>query len=331
VGVKYSFLIVEMDILQTAREVIDTEIQQLERLKNCLDGEFVKAVNLLKECRGKVVVTGMGKSGLIGKKIAATLASTGTPAFFLHPAEALHGDLGMVSKGDVVIAISNSGQSSEVLALIPYFKRLGIPIIAVTNNPNSELAKRADAVLKLCVEKEACPLNLAPTSSTTNTLVLGDALAVVLMKLKGFTARDFGLRHPAGSLGRKLKTVGDLGHFNPDEVPIVCENTPMREVVLEISRKGFGATAVVNDEGKLVGIITDGDLRRFVQRGGDFNRDLARDVMTKNPKTAKVDELAMEALKRMEDHKITVLIVVDDENRPIGIIHIHDIMRGEVA
>jgi len=319
------------NILKTAKEVIETEIEQLKRLKDCIDENFERAVKLIADCRGKVVVTGMGKSGIVGKKIAATLASTGTPAFFLHPAEALHGDLGMVSKGDVVIAISNSGQSSEVLGLLPYFKRLGVPVVAITNNPDSELAKHSDVVLRLCVEREACPLNLAPTASTTNTLVLGDALAVALMKLKGFTAEDFGLRHPAGTLGRRLKTVGDLGHFDPKEVPVVHENTPMREVVLEISQKGFGATAVVNDEGKLVGIITDGDLRRFVQKGGDFNRDLAKDVMTRNPKTAKREELAMEALKRMEDHKITVLIVVDEENRPIGIIHIHDIMRGEVA
>jgi len=322
---------VEKNILEIAKKVIDIEIEQLQRLKNCIDQNFERAVQILLTCKGKVVVTGIGKSGIIGKKIAATLASTGTPAFFLHPAEALHGDLGMVSKEDVVIAISNSGKSSEVLAMLPYFKRLGVPIIAITNNPHSELAKRSDVVLKLCVEREACPLNLAPTSSTTNTLVLGDALAVALMKLRGFSKRDFGLRHPAGNLGRKLKLVRDLAHFDPKEVPIVHENTPMKEVVLEISSKGFGATAVVNDEGKLVGIITDGDLRRFVQRGGNFERDLAKDVMTKNPKTAKESELAMEALKRMEDHKITVLIVVDEERRPIGIIHIHDIMRGEVA
>jgi arabinose-5-phosphate isomerase len=320
-----------MDILETAKEVIETEIDQLKNLKNCIDQSFEKAVKLIASCKGKVVVSGIGKSGIIGKKIAATLASTGTPAFFLHPAEALHGDLGMVSKDDVVIAISNSGQSSELLAMLPYFKRLGVPIIAITNNPQSELAKRADIVLKLCVEREACPMNLAPTSSTTNTLVLGDALAVCLMKLKGFTKEDFALRHPAGNLGRKLKLVKDLGHFDRQKVPIVHQDTPMRDVVLEISSKGFGATAVVDDNGKLVGIITDGDLRRFVQRGGDFNKETAKDVMTKNPKTAKADELAMEALKRMEDYKITVLIVVDEQNRPIGIIHIHDIMRGEVA
>jgi len=318
-------------VLETARKVIETEIDQLKRLKDCLNENFVRAVEILNNCKGKVVVTGIGKSGIVGKKIAATLASTGTPAFFLHPAEALHGDLGMVSKGDVVVAISNSGRSSEVLAMLPYFKRLGLPIIAITNDENSELAKRSDVVLKLCVEKEACPLNLAPTSSTTNTLVLGDALAVALMRLKGFSEKDFGLRHPSGTLGRKLKTVGDLGHFNPEEVPIVHENTPMRDVVVEISSKGFGATAVVNDEGKLVGIITDGDLRRFVQKGGNFDKDLAKDVMTKNPKTTKREELAMEALKRMEDNKITVLIVIDEENKPVGIIHIHDIMRGEVA
>ncbi|HIP86240.1 MAG TPA: KpsF/GutQ family sugar-phosphate isomerase [Aquifex aeolicus] len=320
-----------MDILKIAEEVIDIEIEQLKRLKSCLNENFERAVEIVLSCNGKVVLTGIGKSGIIAKKISATLSSTGTPSFFLHPAEALHGDLGMVSKGDVVIAISNSGQSQEVLAMLPYFKRLGIPVIAVTNNPQSELAKRSDVVLNLCVEKEACPMDLVPTSSTTNTLVLGDALALTVMKLRGFSEQDFGLRHPAGSLGRKLKTVADLGHFEPKEIPIVHENTSMKEVVLEISSKGFGATAVVNDEGKLVGIITDGDLRRFVQRGGDFNRDRAKDVMTKNPKTITADRLAMEALKLMEDYKITVLIVVDEQNRPIGIIHIHDIMRGEVA
>jgi len=320
-----------MNLLDIAKGVIEVEIQQLEKLKGCINENFEKAVRLIFNCKGKVVLTGIGKSGIIGKKIAATLASTGTPAFFLHPAEALHGDLGMVSKGDVVIAISNSGQSAEVLNMLPYFKRLGVPLIAITNNPNSELAKHSDVVLNLCVEKEACPLKLAPTSSTTNTLVLGDALAIAVMKLRGFTEKDFALRHPAGSLGRRLKLVKDLAHFKPEKVPIVHEDTPMREVVLEISSKGFGATAVINDNGKLVGIITDGDLRRFVQRGGDFNRELAKDVMTKNPKTAKAEELAMEALKRMEDNKITVLIVVDRENRPIGIIHIHDIMRGEVV
>jgi len=320
-----------MDILKIAEEVIDIEIEQLKRLKSCLNENFERAVEIVLSCNGKVVLTGIGKSGIIAKKISATLSSTGTPSFFLHPAEALHGDLGMVSKGDVVIAISNSGQSQEVLAMLPYFKRLGIPVIAVTNNPQSELAKRSDVVLNLCVEKEACPMDLVPTSSTTNTLVLGDAFALTVMKLRGFSEQDFGLRHPAGSLGRKLKTVADLGHFEPKEIPIVHENTSMKEVVLEISSKGFGATAVVNDEGKLVGIITDGDLRRFVQRGGDFNRDRAKDVMTKNPKTITADRLAMEALKLMEDYKITVLIVVDEQNRPIGIIHIHDIMRGEVA
>jgi len=320
-----------MDVIRIAEEVIDTEISQLKRLKGCLDDNFGRAVELLLNCEGKVVVTGMGKSGIVAKKIASTLASTGTPAFFLHPAEALHGDLGMLSKKDVVIAISNSGQTAEVLAMLPYIKRLGVPLIAITNNPRSELAKRSDVVLNLCVEKEACPLSLAPTSSTTNAMVLGDALAVALMKLRGFTEEDFGLRHPAGSLGRRLKTVGDVGHFNPDEVPVVHENTPMREVVLEISSKGFGATAVVNDDGKLVGIITDGDLRRFVQRGGDFNKQTAKEVMTKNPKVAKKEELAATALKRMEDNKITVLIVVDDEGKPIGIVHVHDIMKGEVA
>jgi len=318
------------EVLRKARRVIEEEIKGLERLRNSLGEEFVKATELILNCEGKVVLTGIGKSGHVARKIASTFASTGTPSFFLHPAEALHGDLGVVDKKDVVIAISNSGESGEVLSLIPYIKLLGVPLIAITNNPTSSLAKYSDVVLNLNVEKEACPLELAPTTSSTATLVLGDALAMTVMELRGFTEKDFALRHPAGSLGRKLRLVGDL-HHTGSELPLVREDTPMKEVVLEMTSKGFGATAVVNEEGKLVGIITDGDLRRFVNRGGDFERSRARDVMTRNPKTARPDELALEALKRMEDYKITVLIVVDEENRPVGIIHMHDILRSEIV
>ncbi len=317
------------DILKKAKRVIDEEIEGIKRLKESLDENFVKAVDLLYNCKGKVIVTGIGKSGHIARKIASTLASTGTPAHFLHPSEALHGDLGVIDKNDVVIAISNSGESAEVIQLIPYIKLLGVPLIAITNRKNSTLAKYSDVHLFLNVEKEACPLRLAPTTSSTVTLVLGDALAMVLLELRGFTEKDFALRHPAGVLGRKLRLVKDLYHTG-DEVPIVYEDTPMKDVVIEMTAKGFGATAVVNKEGKLVGIITDGDLRRFVKRGGSFERDKAKDAMTRNPKTAKPDEMAMEALRRMEEHKITVLIVVDDENRPIGIIHLHDILRDEI-
>jgi arabinose-5-phosphate isomerase len=318
------------EILKVAGRVIEEEIRGIERLKESLNQDFVRAVNLILSCDGKVIVTGVGKSGHIARKIASTFASTGTPAHFLHPAEALHGDLGVIDKKDVVLAISNSGESSEVLSIVPYLKMMGVPLIAITNNPKSTLAKYSDVHLVLNVEREACPMDLAPTTSSTATLVLGDALAMVLMVARGFTEQDFALRHPAGTLGRKLKLVKDL-HHTGNEVPIVREDTPMKETIIEMTTKGFGATAVVNGEGRLVGIITDGDLRRFVNRGGNFDRSLARDVMTRNPKTARPDELALQALKRMEDHKIMVLIVVDEENRPIGIIHMHDILRSEIV
>ncbi len=317
------------EILEQGRKVIEEEIRGLERLRDSLDESFVKAVEILYECEGKVILTGIGKSGHVARKIASTLASTGTPAHFLHPSEALHGDLGMIDKGDVVIAISNSGESGEVVALVPYIKMLGVPLIAITNRPGSTLAKYSDVHIFLNVEKEACPLQLAPTTSSTATLALGDAIAMTLLRLRGFTEKDFALRHPAGALGRKLRLVKDLYHTG-DELPVVREDTPMQEVVLEITSKGFGATAVVNEEGKLTGIITDGDLRRFVKRGGSFEKNVARDAMTRNPKIARPEEMALEALRRMEEHKITVLIVVDEENKPIGIIHLHDILRAEI-
>ncbi|MDW8293803.1 MAG: KpsF/GutQ family sugar-phosphate isomerase [Aquificaceae bacterium] len=318
------------DILRKARRVFDLEIEALERLKNSLDEHFVRAVELIRDCEGKVITTGVGKSGHIARKVASTLSSTGTPAHFLHPAEALHGDLGVIEEGDVMIAFSTSGESPEVKALIPYLKLLSVPLISVTNNPCSTLAKHSEVHIFLCVEREACPLQLAPTSSSTASLVLGDALAMVLLELKGFTERDFALRHPAGALGRKLKRVADLCHRG-EEVPIVGEDTPMKEVIIEMTGKGFGATAVVDSDGRLVGIITDGDLRRFANRGGRFDHSLARDVMTTRPKTAHMEELAAEALRRMEDHKITVLLVVDEERRPVGIIHMHDILKAGVV
>lgn len=319
----------EEEILRSGKRVIEEEIEGLKRLKDSLDENFVKAVELLLSCKGKVILTGIGKSGHIARKIASTLSSTGTPAHFLHPSEALHGDLGVIDRGDVVVAISNSGESAEVVELIPYVKMLGIPLIAITNRKDSTLAKYSDVHLFLNVEREACPLRLAPTTSATATLALGDALAMTLLKLRGFTERDFALRHPAGALGRKLRLVKDLYHTG-DELPVVREEEPMREVILEMTSKGFGATSVVDESGKLVGIITDGDLRRFVRKGGNFDTSVARDVMTRNPKTAKPDEMALEALRRMEEHKITVLIVVDEEHRPVGIIHLHDILRAEI-
>ena len=317
------------EIVQKGRKVIDEEIEGLKRLKDSLDESFARAVELIFRCNGKVILTGIGKSGHVARKIASTLASTGTPAHFLHPSEALHGDLGVIDKEDVVIAISNSGESAEIINLIPYIKMLGIPLIAITNNPDSTLAKRSDIHLFLNIEKEACPLQLAPTTSSTATLVLGDALAMTLLELRGFTREDFALRHPAGALGRRLRLVRDLYHKG-SEMPVVKEDTPLKEAVLEISSKGFGATAVINEEGKLVGIITDGDLRRFVKGGGNFENSVAKDVMTPNPKTTRADAMALEALRKMEEHKITVLIVVDEENRPEGIIHLHDILRAEI-
>ncbi len=317
-------------VLEIGKRIISEEIKGLEGLLSSLDENFSKAVELILSCEGKVILTGIGKSGHIARKIASTLSSTGTPSVFLHPAEALHGDLGIVDKRDILIAISNSGESGEVLALIPYIKLQGVPIIAITNNPRSTLAKHSDVVLNLNIKKEACPLELAPTTSSTATLVLGDALAMTVMELKGFTKEEFALRHPAGALGRKLRLVKDL-HHTGEEIPIVKEDTPMKEVIIEMTAKGFGATAVVNEEGKLVGIITDGDLRRFVNRGGSFENTRAKDVMTKNPKTVSPDELALSALKKMEDHNITVLIVVDEENKPIGIIHMHDILKAEIV
>jgi len=318
------------EVIKKALKVIEEEIEGLRRLGDSLDHQFVKAVDLILSCEGKVIVTGIGKSGHIARKIASTLASTGTPAHFVHPSEALHGDLGVINGKDVVIAISNSGESSEVLNLIPYLKMHRVPIIGITNNSDSSLAKYSDVHLFLNIEREACPLDLAPTTSSTATLVLGDALAMVLMEMRGFTREDFAIRHPAGTLGRKLRLVKDLYHVG-DEMPVVEEDTPMNETIIVMTTKGFGATAVVNSEGKLTGIITDGDLRRFVNRGGNFDRSLARDVMTRDPKTAKPDELALQALRRMEDHKIMVLIVVDEENRPVGIIHMHDILRSEIV
>ncbi len=317
------------DILERARRVIDIELEQIKTLRNSLDENFERAVRLILDCKGKVITTGIGKSGHIARKIASTFASTGTPAFFLHPSEALHGDLGMIDENDIVIAISNSGESQEVIQIIPYIKFLGIPLISITNNPNSELAKRSDVHMSLHVQREACPLNLAPTSSTTCALVLGDALAMVVLELRGFTRESFALRHPGGSLGRKLKKVSDLYHTG-QELPLVREFDSMPQVILKMTSKGFGCAIVVDKDNVLRGIITDGDLRRFVNKGGDINNSKALDAMTKDPKRAYPDELAIEALRRMEDHKITVLPVVDKDSKVIGIIHMHDILKAGI-
>ncbi len=318
------------DELKVARRVLEAEAEAVRELAERLDERFLRALDLLEACRGRVVVTGIGKSGLVGKKIAATLASTGTPALFLHPAEGVHGDLGMVVRGDVVLAVSNSGETDELLILVPALKRLGVPLIVLTGNPRSTLAQHGDVVVDVSVREEACPLNLTPTTSTTAALAMGDALAVALLDRRGIQPDDFALVHPGGSLGRRLLRVEDLMHRGA-EVPIVREETPMREVVLEMTAKRLGTTGVVDAEGRLQGIITDGDLRRALQRDPRLFERMAVEIMTRSPKTIGGGELAAKALEVMEQHAITQLLIVDASRRPEGIIHLHDILRAKIV
>ncbi|ACO03325.1 MAG TPA: KpsF/GutQ family sugar-phosphate isomerase [Persephonella sp.] len=313
---------------QIGKKVLEEERNALQKTLSALDNNFDKAVELILNTKGKVVVTGMGKSGLVGKKIAATLASTGTPSFFLHPAEAIHGDLGMISKEDIVLAISNSGETPELLAIIPTIKRWGNKVISITNNKNSTLAKESDIHLYLNIEREACPLNLAPTSSSTATLALGDALAVALLEMRGFTAEDFARFHPGGSLGRKLMRVSEIMHRG-EELPVVHPETELKETVIVMSEKGFGAALIINKDGDLTGIITDGDLRRFIKKGGSIDRSLTEEAMTVNPKYINKDILVVEALEIMERYNITVLPVVEDK-KPVGLVHLHDILKSGV-
>ncbi len=308
------------------KEVLKREIEALQSTLETLNNSFTKAVNLILKTEGKVIITGMGKSGLIGKKISATLSSTGTPSFFLHPAEAIHGDLGVIDKKDIVIAISNSGETPELLAIVPIIKRWGNKIIGITNNPKSTLAKISDIHLFLNVEKEACPLNLAPTSSSTATLALGDALAVAVFELKGFSTEDFAKLHPGGSLGKKLMKVKEIMHTG-DELPIVKPETPLIDAIITISEKGFGATFVIDNNGNLMGIVTDGDLRRFIRSGGSVDNSKTKDVMTKNPKSITDNILVLEALEIMERYNITVLPVIKDK-KPVGLVHLHDILKS---
>jgi len=315
------------EILKEGKRVLIEEAKAIERLADRLDESFTAAVELLHRTKGRVVLTGVGKSGLICKKIAATLSSTGTPAFFLHPTDAAHGDLGMVRGEDTVIAVSNSGETAELLSIIPLIKSFGIPVIAITSNPKSSLARLSDIVLNIGVEKEACPLNLAPTTSTTTTLALGDALAAALMKLKGFSAEEFAKLHPGGKLGIRLSKVKEIMRKG-EEIPVVSPDTPLKDAILEISSKKLGATLVVDGK-RLIGIITDGDLRRALEKGATLETKV-RDIMTENPKKIEEDAYAEEALKEMERHKITVLPVVDREGRLKGIIHLHDILGRRV-
>jgi len=320
-------------IVQEAKRVIQVEADALKALAERIDGEFERAVELILSSRGRVVVSGMGKSGLVGQKIASTMASTGTPAFFLHPAEGIHGDLGMIMKGDVVIGVSNSGETEELLRILPVIKRLGARLIAMTGNPASTLGRAGDIVLDISVKEEACPLGLAPTASTTATLAMGDALAVALLVQRGFSAEDFALFHPGGSLGKKLLlTVADFMHSG-DAMPLVSEETPMREALFVITAKKLGASGVVDAEGRLVGVITDGDLRRALERGSDIINQPAGALMTRNPKRIKGMELAAKALQQMEEFSITSLFVFEDDTSdiPIGIIHLHDLLKAGLA
>jgi len=319
-------------ILNRARHVLDIEARGIFSLIERLDESFVEAVELLYHCKGKVVVTGLGKSGLICRKIAATLSSTGTPSLFLHAGDGLHGDLGMIMKGDVVLAVSNSGETDELLMLLPIIKRLGLKLIVMTGNPNSTLSRAGDIILNVAIKEEACPLGLSPTTSTTAALAMGDALAVVLLEKKGFREEDFALRHPGGVLGRKLLLrVNDLMHRGP-QLPVVHEDTPMKDTLLEITSKRLGVTAVINDKGELIGVITDGDLRRGLERKGDIFRFKAKELMTRNPKTIPADALAARAVAVMEEHSITSLFILEDGGRkPIGVVHLHDLLKAGIV
>ncbi len=318
------------DYNYSARRTIDIEAAAVAALRERIGGSFTKACELILTGRGRTIVTGMGKSGHIGKKIAATLASTGTPAFFVHPGEASHGDLGMVTRDDVVIAISYSGNSDEIMTLLPLLKRLGIPIISMTGRPHSPLAEIADANLDISVASEACPLALAPTASTTATLVMGDALAIALLEARGFTAEDFAFSHPGGTLGRKLLLkVSDIMHFG-DAIPRVAGNTPLAQALLVMTEKGFGMTTIVDEQNRLLGIYTDGDLRRSIDQGVDLTTTSIAQLMNPSPKTVGENTLAAEGLKIMEDLKITALIVEDQQRRPTGVLHMHDILRAGI-
>ena len=317
-------------LLQLARDTLDIEAAALQGLKTRLDQRFVRAVEMVLGVKGRVVVTGMGKSGHIGRKIAATLASTGTPAMFVHPAEASHGDLGMIKPVDVVLAISNSGESDELVAILPVLKRQGVPLIAMTGGLQSSLARHADVVLDSSVEKEACPLNLAPTASTTAQLALGDALAVALLDARGFRPEDFARSHPGGSLGRRLLThVSDVMRSG-DAVPRVAPEASFSELMQEMSRKGLGASAVVDAAGRPVGVFTDGDLRRLIEKGLDLRALRAGEVMHAAPRTVLRDALAVEAAEMMEQHRITSILVVDSEGLLCGALNSNDLMRAKV-
>ena len=318
------------DLRQLAGKVLDIESRAVQKLRDRLDDSFSNACEMCLATQGRIVVIGMGKSGHIGGKIAATLASTGTPAFFVHPAEASHGDLGMITKDDVVIAVSYSGETDEVLTILPVIKRIGAKLISMTGKASSTLAKAADVHLDVHVDEEACPLNLAPTASTTATLAMGDALAVALLEYRGFTPEDFARSHPSGTLGKRLLLrVGDLMHQG-DDVPAVRDDVNLSAGLVEMTQKGLGMTALVDDTGHLLGIFTDGDLRRALDTGIDVHETLMADVMHRGCITGRPDMLAAEAVRLLEKHKITSLLVVDDDNVLVGALNVHDLFRAGV-
>lgn len=322
----------EDNVLDIAKRVLKTEAEAVFALIEKLDSNFEKAVEIIYQSKGKVVVSGMGKSGLIGKKIAATLASTGTPAFFLHPAEASHGDLGMVTDRDIIIAISNSGETEELIGLIPFLKRFNVKLISMTGNQNSTLARASDVALDISVKEEACPMGIVPTASTTATLALGDAVAVALLIRRGLDEMDFAFFHPGGRIGKKLLVrVKDLMHIG-DSLPTVSIDTLMSKTVIEMSSKRLGHAIVLDNNNKIAGIITDGDVRRGLEKWGGMLFELtAGEVMTKNPRTIAEEELAAKALSIMENYSITALIIPDTEGGPLGIIHLHDILRQGIV
>jgi len=317
----------EDQIIAKGKEVILIEGNAILNLVNSIDGQFVKAVKEIYNSKGRVVFTGMGKSGLIARKIVATLNSTGTAAIFMHPTDALHGDLGMVRKDDIVIIISKSGNTEELLRLIPMFKRINVTLIGMLGSLDSKLAKECDIILNISVKEEACPYDLAPTASTTAALVMGDALAMVLLEMRGFTEEDFAMLHPGGSLGKRLSLHIEEIMIKGKDIPVVKENTSLKDTIYEISSKRLGTTCVVNDEGILTGIITDGDLRRLLEKTLDIKNLTAGDVMTRKPKTITKDKLASFAIQQMENYKITSLIVVDENYKPEGIVHLHDLVK----
>lgn len=315
---------------ELGQAVVNTTANAIQALSERIDQHFAKACHYLLACKGRIAVMGMGKSGHIARKIAATLASTGSPALFVHPAEARHGDIGMITKGDVILVLSKSGETEEIISLLPFIKRLDLPLITITGNSQSTLAQLANVNLDVSIEKEACPLGLAPTTSTTVALVMGDALAIALLEQRGFTESDFALSHPGGTLGRGLLRVEEIMHRD-EAIPMVTQDAFLKTALVEMTQKKLGMTTVVNEQGELVGIFTDGDVRRAFDKNSDVHKTQISQVMTKNPKVISPQLLAAEAVRIMETFKITALIVTNTDNKPIGIVHMHDILRAGVV